>query len=63
MEAESAGAGAGEFIPALQTGAIALHENMMSFIAAGFTREESLRIVMMMLAEAIRKGDGTGGSG
>ncbi len=47
----------------LMTGATALHENMMSLISAGFTREEALRIIMTMLTEAIRASNGGGGGG
>lgn len=50
-----------DILPPLLVGAVALHENLMSFIQAGFTREESLQIVMMMLRESIRQNPASAG--
>ena len=41
-------------LPRLMAGAAALHENMMSFVEVGFTREEALQIVIAMLLEAVK---------
>lgn len=49
-----------DFLSPLMTGATALHENMLSFVAAGFTREESMRITLTILVEMIRKQNGNG---
>ena len=49
----------GDPLSPLMVGATALHENLMSMVEAGFTREEGMRIVLTMLSEAIRaKGAG-----
>lgn len=50
---------AGEFLSPLMTGATALHENMLSFVAAGFTRDEAMRITLTILVEMIRKQNGS----
>jgi hypothetical protein len=42
-------------LPPLTAGAAALHENMISFVEAGFTRQESLQIVIALLIEAVRE--------
>lgn len=41
-------------LPPLMAGAAALHENMMSFVEAGFTRPEALQIVIAMVIEAVK---------
>ena len=46
----------------LMMGATALHENLMSMVQPGFTREEGMRIVLTMLTEAIRASHRAGGS-
>jgi hypothetical protein len=43
-------------LPPLTAGSVALHENMISFVAAGFTRPEALQIVLTLLTETIRAG-------
>ena len=50
---------ADEFLSPLMTGATALHENMLAFVAAGFTRDEALRITLTILTEMIRKQNGS----
>ena len=39
----------------LVAGAAELHENMMAFVEVGFTRAESLEIVLTMLRETIKQ--------
>lgn len=58
---ETANDGGGDFMPPLAVGATALHENMISFVAAGFTRGEALQIVLTLLTETIRANGGGGG--
>lgn len=41
-------------LPPLAAGAAALHENMISFVGAGFTRQEALQIVIALLLEAMK---------
>lgn len=55
--------GGGDPLSPLMVGATALHENLMSMVEAGFTREEGMRIVLTMLTEAIRAANGSGRSG
>jgi hypothetical protein len=59
--ANSSGSGSGDFLPPLAVGATALHENMISFVQAGFTRPEALQIVLTLLTETIRANGGGGG--
>lgn len=47
----------------LLMGAAALHENMLAYVQAGFTRDEALKIVIAMLTEAMRRGNGEAGGG
>lgn len=54
-------ASGGDPLSPLMVGATALHENFMSFLQAGFTRDEALKIVLTLLTETIRKE--RGGSG
>jgi hypothetical protein len=50
-------------LPPLMTGAVALHENMIAYVEAGFTRSEALQIVLTMLTEAIRQSERERGGG
>lgn len=50
----------GELTP-LAAAAAGLHENMMAYVKAGFTREEALRIVIALLTETMRRAGGEGG--
>jgi hypothetical protein len=55
--------GTGDPLSPLMIGATALHENLVSMVEAGFTRDEGMRIVLTMLTEAIQAANRAGGVG
>jgi hypothetical protein len=59
---DAQGGGGGDPMSPLMVGATALHENLVSMVEAGFTREEGMRIVLTMLTEAIQASHRSGGA-
>ena len=43
-----------EFMSRLQQSAIALHELFTSYVNAGFTREEALRLILVLMAQRVK---------